>query len=200
MLLPGFLLGTFAEVRRPTSRYLQSVCKGESPALDLVDTRSEPGLVVIDDDNGFQADQRNFQMHAIFEVADGARFHDKQQGIFDAVASQPWGPLALLGSNVNLLRFHRVIAEASWATALSTTLKHWDEYCAEGERFALGVRRGSLWALGAGLKAGLGHRGISTEELLAPLPEGGLRALLARHPEKFGCVLGTGPVECAGAT
>lgn len=98
---------------------------------------------------------------------------------------------------VILLRMHSVIAKASWTTALSNTMKWWDLYGAEGPRFANGARTGDLWTLGGALSDGLREKGVPVNELLAPLPEGGLRALLARHPEKFGCVLRAGETEGA---
>jgi hypothetical protein len=197
MLVPKFFLGSFSEARRMASRYLRSLGDGGSMELELVDTRTEEGLIVIDDQNGFRAEERCFQMHAIFAVADSARYRPMHQRIFDAVRVHPWGSLALLGSLVDLLWIHRAIAEASWAGALSNTVKCWDLYSAEGPRFANGTRTGDLWALGSSLKAVLREKGVPVDELLAPLPPGGLRALLARHPDKFGCVLGTGLAEGA---
>jgi hypothetical protein len=96
---------------------------------------------------------------------------------------------------VSLLRIHHVIAEASWTAALSLTTKWWDVYCAEGPRFAWGSRTGDLWPLAGGLKSVLRQKGVPANELVAPLPAGGLRALLARHPAIFGSVLGTNQAE-----
>jgi hypothetical protein len=198
MLVPRFLLGTFPEVRRKTSRYLRSLSDGESMELELVATRSHAGFLVLDDQEGFHAEGQNFQMHAIFEVADSTRYRDMEPRIFDAVLAHPWGPLALQGSLVILLWFHRVIAEASWIAALSHTMKWWDVYCAEGPRFANGSRTGDLWPQAGALQHVLRQNGLPVEELLlAPLPAGGLRALLARHPALFGDVLGTSPTEGA---
>jgi hypothetical protein len=197
MLLPEFLLGTFSEVRGKTSRYLRSLLSGGSSEFELSDTRSEPGLIVIDDQNGIRARERHFQMYAIFEVADSTRYYPMRQRIFDGIVAHPWGPLALLGSQVILLRIHGVIAEASWTAALSNTMKWWDLYCAEGSRFADGARTGSLWELGGALQDELRQKGLPLNELLAPLPPGGLRALLSRHPAEFGYVLGTDQTEGA---
>lgn len=77
MLLPRFLLGSFADVRRQTSRYLRSLAHGESTELELIDTRTETGLIVLDDQNGFRTEERHFQMYAIFEEADGTRYRRK---------------------------------------------------------------------------------------------------------------------------
>jgi hypothetical protein len=198
MLVPKLFLGTFPEVRRQTSRYLQSLAKGESMELELVDTQSDAGLIVVDDQEGFLAEERHYQMYAIFEVADSAQYRPMHPRIFNAVlAHHPWGPLALLGSLVSLLWIHRVIAEASWTALLSTTAKWWDLYGAEGSRFSNGTRTGDLWAIGGALKVVLRQKGLPVDELVAPLPEGGLRALLARHPKEFGDVLGTGSTEGA---
>lgn len=194
MLLPKFLLGPLPEVRRQTSRYLRSLGDGKG-VLELVDTRSHLGLIVIDDQEGFHAKGQNFQMHAIFEVADSTRYGDMRQRIFDAVVAQQWGPLCLLGSMVILLRIHHVIAEASWTAALSNLTKWWDLYAAEGPRFANGSRTGELWRQAGGLIDVLRERGLPVNEIVAPLPVGGLRALLARHPTIFGPVLGTGQAK-----
>jgi hypothetical protein len=110
MLVPKLFLGTFPEVRRQTSRYLRSLAKGESMELELVDTQSDAGLIVVDDQEGFLAEERHYQMYAIFEVADSAQYRPMHPRIFNAVlAHHPWGPLALLGSLVSLLWIHRVI-------------------------------------------------------------------------------------------
>jgi hypothetical protein len=195
MLMPRFLLGTFSEVRRHTRAYFRSLDRAESMDLELVDTRSTDGLIVIDDQERFRAEEPHFQMHALFEAADSARYRSLHQSIFDAVLAHPWGPLTLLGSMVGLLRVHHVITEASWMAALSNMMKWWNLYEAEGPRFAIGMRTGDLWTIGGSLKGLLREKGIPQSELGAPLPEGGLTALLARHPTEFGDVLRTGKTE-----
>jgi hypothetical protein len=183
-------------VRRRTSQYLRSLDVGAAQEVELIDTGTHAGLIVVADENRFRDHEEHFQMHAIFEVVvDGARYRGMSQRVFDAVLVHPWGPLTLFGSMVSLLWMHGAVAKASWAAALSNTVKWWDLYCAEGARFANGAQTGDLWLLSGALRGVLRQMGVPVSEIVAPLPAGGLRALLARHPEKFSCVLGAGTCD-----
>jgi hypothetical protein len=196
MLVPRFLLGSFPDVRRQTLRYLRSLSSGEdAKGVELVDTRSHPGLIVLDDQEGFHAEAPNFQMHAIFELSGETKYRDMEPHIFDAVVAHPWGPLAILGSAGGMLWVHHVIAEASWTMALSQTAKWWDVYCAEGRRFSWGSRTDDLWPLAGMVKVLLRQKGVPESELVTPLPAGGLRALLARHGAIIEPALGAAQAE-----
>jgi hypothetical protein len=186
MLLPGFLLGTFAEARRSASRYVRAVADSTGTEVALTDTGSVSGLIVLDGSDGFHTDERHFQMYAIFESADTPRYYAIRQRLFEHVSKAPWGPLALFNGQVTLLRIHKQIPDSASAAAMATAMRYWDLYAAEGPRFATGLKVGGIWEAASGLKAALQLKRVPKKELLAPLPAGGLRALLSRHPDKFG--------------
>jgi hypothetical protein len=185
MLLPGFLLGTLAEARRGASRYVREVVDGSETEVALVDTHSISALIVLDDENGFRAHERHFQMHAIFETADSPRYYPIRQRLFERVSQAQWGPLALFNGQVTLLRINRLIPDSASDVAMATAIRYWDVYLAEGSRYATGSTEGGIWEAANGLKAALQLKGVPGQELLAPLPAGGLGALLSRHPDAF---------------
>jgi hypothetical protein len=193
------LLGTFKEARRGSARYLRALSDGKNVDFELVDTRTEEGLIVIDDrgQRGAHADERCFQMHAIFQTipTDENRYFPILPRIYESVAAQElWGPLSLLGLFATSSSVCRIVGEASIIATLSNVVRWWDIYWAEGPRFAGGGDVGDLWSVPSSLSVILRGYGLSTREVMDPLPEGGLRALLARHPDKFGGVL-----QAAGA-
>jgi hypothetical protein len=183
------MLGTYPEVKSRVLRLAKNIATGNPPDIVLVDTREISGLYVLDDAHRSFARQRHFQLHSLLQVPIDREEFTVLPGLFDWLLTMPWGPLALMGPNAQLLRMHNRISEHQWTTFLRATVESWPMYAAEGARYVMGLEPLALWGQPTMLACELERRGVSEDELQAPLPKRGLKEVLLRHRDKFADVL-----------
>ena len=83
----------------------------------------------------------------------------------------------------------RAIPEDRWTEFLAAILQWWPDYAAEPLRYNRGLNDSRLWDLNTTFMHGLSRRGIPKDELMQPLPDDNLEALMRRHEDKFSDVL-----------
>jgi hypothetical protein len=185
--IPAFLYGTFAEVKVRSRAFLRDAVAGRSEAPLLLDTANVPGLLVIDRIGRARAAERQFQLYAPLSLAcEVPRDNSTLTALFDLLATSSWGCLALMGQDAQ----HVPRVDSARAAFLRTVLQSWPLYAAEGARYTVAAQHPQLlWTLPTQLKRELAHRGLSVNELIAPLADDGLLGLLRRHEDRFADVL-----------
>src|SRR5262249_59272088 len=114
-------------------------------------------------------------------LTDGRIAREVAARAFEAALDQPWSVLGM-HSQVN----YRWLEDPARADRfLAAMVRHWDALDAVGARYTMGPRRGQrLWDVPLLLKFVLMRQGVPQDDLLQPLPPGGLTAFVrarARH-------------------
>jgi hypothetical protein len=147
----------------------------------MADTAVMPSLLVLDGPSPLLGGTPHFHCYLMHKIVRQAFLDERivpaiEEAVFADSLQTPWGTLGLL-SNANMMwlypsQRHRPLLDAA--------LRFWDELYAEGGRYSNGSTSGQdLWSLNTNLKFVLANLGIETSTLNAPLPTGGLRALVA---------------------
>jgi hypothetical protein len=95
-----------------------------------------------------------------------------------ACLSTPWGLLGVLAPVNQIVVYpphlHRPVLKAA--------VKHWDALDDVGARYTVGLREGArLWDVTTNLHYVLAQVGVPQSQLRAPLPRGGLAAIVPAH-------------------
>lgn len=185
LTFPAVAYGPFAEVRRRVSAAVRRFAAGEPwhdalTAGDAVSPGTAPGLIVLAGPAPLLAGEPHF--HAFLPlslVLEGVRKGKidearKQEAVLESL-STPWGLLGILAPVNQMLVYppalHRPILQAA--------VRWWDTLDSVGPRYTVGLREGArIWDVTTSLHYVLGQVGLSNEQLRAPLPAGGLRAIV----------------------
>lgn len=183
MQLPRALCGTAKAVASTYRRRVTAFAKG-GPWLDddaLIDAAAAPGLIALNGPAPLLADEDHVHAYAPFwelgRALDGGKLTlDGAARAFDEALTAPWALLGLL-SQVNYRWFHDAGRAGRFLDAM---IAAWPALDGVGPRYTMGSREGQrLWALPHLLKFVLAQRGVASAQLTAPLPAGGLAALIA---------------------
>jgi hypothetical protein len=187
MKLPALLYGTEAEVRKRCRTIEKSIADGATlgealSETDDVDTRDQPGLIVMEYPGSPLAGQKHFLPYVLpDQIAEGVikdRIDRKRErSLFDELLERPWGVLALLSMPVG----HRWTARhLPWINDLvEAVVRDWQIFAAEGTRYSIGSDEGMrLHQLSTFLGPALHYRGVPEAQLRAHLLSDGLPPLL----------------------
>lgn len=183
--IPELLHGPVKDVRKKVSQAVRSFVAGASwsEAFESgawVDVATTPGLLVLNGPAPLLSGEPHFNVflpHLVLSesIRKGKLPEEKQQEALSASLVSPWGLLGVLSPVNQILvyppRVHRPV--------LDSALQHWDVMNGVGPRYTVGLREGArLWDVTTNLHYVLAQVGVSNEQLRAPLPRGGLAALL----------------------
>jgi hypothetical protein len=183
--LPGMLLGTRMEARRGVRKVLDAAIAGQEIDVPLVDA-SDPQQLLVIEPRSMIPPGDHFHLYLLITVtgdSDARLAHVRQ--IFLWLLRRPWGPLCLLGQEVDMMAAgKRWMRAEDWTEYLAAFVRWWPEYLAFGSRFLSGPYAKPLWGRANPFVATLADFGLPKELLRLPLPEeGGLEALLRKFPE-----------------
>jgi hypothetical protein len=185
--LPTFLMGSRDQVRKLTRQFLNSIAAGKPPEVTLMDAAAG-GVIRVDECLSSPEGDRSFHMYMPILIASKSRNEQLGLKLADTLLQVPWGPLAMMGQDAGLMR-GRAIPEDRWTEFLAAILQWWPDYAAEPLRYNRGLNDSRLWDLNTTFMHGLSRRGIPKDELMQPLPDDNLEALMRRHEDKFSDVL-----------
>lgn len=183
--LPAIAYGPFADVRQRVSDAIRRFAAGEPwhealAAGDAVAPGTSPGLIVLNGPAPMLEAELHFHaflpLSLVLEGVQARKIDEsrKRQAVQESL-STPWGLLSILAPVNQILVYppelHRPILQAA--------VRWWDTLDAVGPRYTVGLREGAwLWNVTTNLHYVLGQVGLNNEQLRAPLPAGGLRAII----------------------
>ncbi|HEY1752781.1 MAG TPA: hypothetical protein VGG29_16100 [Caulobacteraceae bacterium] len=184
MLIPALLHGLDDVVDARCEALIERLAGGagwdEAVGPERLDTRDTPGLLVLNGPSPMLAGTAAFQCYLPhFRVRDavgqGRLAADVEAAVFAASLLTPWGVVGLLAP-ANVIWAH---APDRRRPLLAAALRHWPALAAEDGRYTVGAPRGQpLWDTTNNLKHVLANLGVPLPALQAPLPPGGLDALV----------------------
>jgi hypothetical protein len=192
MQIPGLLHGPYDEVDARCDELIARLGAGtpwlEAFGGELLDSRVMPGLLVLNGPSPLLATTAEFQCYvAHFRIRDavgqGRLPAEVEAAVFAGSLQTSWGVLGLLAP-ANVMWAH---ARERHRPLLEASLRYWDVFDAEQDRYTLGMPRGEpLWSAQSNLKYVMAQLGVPISALQAPLPSGGLQELvdamnLGRH-------------------
>lgn len=187
MDIPALLYGASREIKSRVRKVITALKRGVPwheaiGGNQMLDTAKQEGLIVLDGPSSLASEERHFHCYALLSVIEqdlykGAVSSEFAREAFQASLESAWGLLGLFGRN-----------QAIWVTPeerrrpfLDATQRFWDQMWAEGERYTSGSTTGeNIWSIPSGLHYVLANMGVSKDTLKAPLPAGGLPAVIAQ--------------------
>jgi hypothetical protein len=149
-----------------------------------LDTALVPGIIVLDGPSRVFPHQEEHYCcfaltHAIDEEWRAMEWKEQCDTIFtayhEAAMLEPWVFLGLLGQRNGFFLDQR----SEWLKPLvRAAVRFWPVLAAEGARYSKGLEAQELWSLPTKLSFALARLGVPLELLNAPLPAGGLDALV----------------------
>ncbi len=184
MLIPRLLYGRYSEVKARSAKVVTALARGRSweeafGTTDLVDTATTPGLVVVDGPSPLVGGAPHFNCYVPWKqlpeaIWKGRIAKEQEEQLFERSLAAPWSLLGLFGQHPWIWPEHRR------RPFLHAALAAWNEIASVGPRFSDGSNDGSdLWSVANTIKFVLANMGLSNDTLRAPLPPGGLAALVA---------------------
>jgi hypothetical protein len=146
----------------------------------MIDTTEVPGLLVLNGPSPLIGGASHFQCYLPLLEVEKALIEERLspdvgKKIFEESLQTAWGTLGLL-SPANVMW---VASPERYKPLLNAAIQFWDMLYAEGDRYSVGLETGQdLWSIHTNLKYVLANMGISPAILKAPLPMGGLEALI----------------------
>jgi hypothetical protein len=147
---------------------------------ELIDSRALAGLFALDGPSYSLGGKPHFQMYQPIRELDHAMGEGRilpaqMTAAFAASLKEPWGLLTLMGPISG-----RFFQESPQRRAFVEDMaRAWDVLDAEGARYSVGLNTGgTLWEQPTMLHYALANEGLPKAVLDAPLPPGGLPALL----------------------
>jgi len=185
MEMPALIYGRYAEVGTRLRRAVTRLVRGETWAAtlgvaDTVDTKKADGLLVLNGPSPLLGGSPHFQCYLpLVMVSDamhrGRLPREREEELFRDSLETYWGVLGLL-SPANVLWVHSPERHFPLLRAVESI---WEVLDNQGDRYSVGSTVGQrLWSMHSNLKYVLANHGIPTAVLNAPLPSGGLAALL----------------------
>jgi hypothetical protein len=184
-VLPAIVYGPYRQVRRRVSTALRQFAAGKDwqealNAESSVSPAARGGLIVLNGPSPLLETDWHFHIFLpLLLLLEGLREGKidesrKQQAVVESL-STPWGVLGVIApANQTLVyapELHRPILRAA--------IHWWELLDAVGPRYTVGLRNGArLWDVTTNLHYVLGQVGLSNEQLRAPLPAGGLKAIV----------------------
>ncbi|SHH71301.1 hypothetical protein [Massilia sp. CF038] len=188
MQFPDFEYGIYKDVLAACRKRVTALARGDSwdavTAGARIDSADHPGLIVLHGPSPLLGGAPHFHAFALhMAIQDALAKGRLTQAVVDAVWAQsleaPWSLVGLL-AQTNLVWAY---PEHRRQALLDACLRHWDALVAEGPRYSAGSNVGApFWSLHSNLKMVLSNLGVATAALNAPLPPGGVPALLAHLP------------------
>jgi hypothetical protein len=187
MKLPALLYGTESEVRKRCRTIEKSIAGGATlgEALgdtDVVDTREESGLILMDYPGSPLAAQKHFLPYVLpDQIAEGIIKERIERGreraLFDELRNEPYGVLGLLAMPVGR---RWTVRHRIWIHDLVDALvRDWELFTAEGARYSKRSAEGkALYAVATFVGPALQYCGVPEEQLRAHLFSEGLPPLL----------------------
>ena len=184
MLLPEFMYGTMKEVKSNCLKISRKLNKGiiweEAINANMVDTASNSGFIILyPQGSGTFYNETHFYVYLLLNQISDARLPNEiREVIYHKCIESPWGVLSLIAGANNSWLYN----EKRHASFLKATLKYWDLFINEGDRyFLMDSKNNTLWAVGSSLLYVLANMGVPTEVLKKPLPDGNLKALIDKY-------------------
>jgi hypothetical protein len=187
MQIPRMLYGNSGEVRSACQKAVTSMRQGAKwhdalRASDCLDTVKHPGLLILNGPSPLLKDGANFHCYVpwfLLKNAIGEQRIDVavESEVFAASLKSEWGTLGLIATiNVAWVR-----PAERYRPFLNSVIRCWEALEVNGERYTLGSTEGRrLWETPTNIQYVLANMGIDVPSLRAPLPEGGLTALVRR--------------------
>ncbi len=187
MKVPALAYGEYASVRQGVRRALGQLARGDHwlPTIEsagLLESDSITGLFVLDGPSHLLGSGTHLHIYlpwsAVFEGIQKKRLPAEiEESVFRESLQTAWGVLGLAAPK-NLMWLFPPDRHAPFLEALQT---FWAQLESAGPRYSLGSTTGSaLWELHSSIKYVLANNGVSEQQLAAPLPAGGLAALLKK--------------------
>jgi hypothetical protein len=183
--LPAISYGPFADVRQRVSGAIERFAAGEPwhealAAGDAVTPSTSPGLIVLNGPAPMLASAPHFHaflpLSLVLEGVQAQKINESRmrQAVQESL-STPWGLLGILAPVNQML----VYPPALHRPILQGAVRWWDTLDSVGPRYTVGLREGArLWNVTTNLHYVLGQVGLNNEQLRAPLPASGLRAIV----------------------
>ena len=185
MKIPAILHGKYADVKKACRRRARAIWRGAP--LDSVedgmwlDSQSTEGLLALDGPSPLLGGKPHFHLFA-FETAISdlcpsfASRREMEPQWLSWSLKEPWRFLGILGQG-SMMALDR--NPMLWSPFLHAAVQFWPVFDAEGARYSLGSSHGQeIWPVPTNLQFVLARRGVPTPTLNAPLPAGGLAALV----------------------
>lgn len=179
MLVPAPLHGTAKQVARRAATWVRRSVRTGGWTADLVEVRDHEGLVLLGSAIGL-GEQPAFHCHLPPEIvkADVTRQLAEpaaENQAFQAWLGSAWGVLGLMAPS-NVMWFRDPERYRPFLTAAVT---EWPAIEEVGPRYSVGSAHGQdVWSVHSNVKYVLANMGLPAERLSAPLPAGGLAALV----------------------
>jgi len=184
LLVPAALHGAAKQAAAVSRRAVTSLTRGGAwPDCfePTVDVATLPGFILLNGPSSLFGGEPHLHVYSpmreLDRAVDAGRL-DLPAALpaFEASLGRPWALLGLL-SQAN----YRWMDDSARRRAfLRSMAAAWPLFEAAGDRFTMGSRTGQgLWSLPTLLKYALAQEGVAAPRLTAPLPAGGLGALLA---------------------
>lgn len=192
MLIPSVLYGLYREVRPGCRKVLTRLSRGE-PWADIfaaeprTETRDMPGLLILHGPSPLLGAQPHFHcylLHSLIREAflDRKLTAEAEQLVFDDSLCECWSVLGLLSESSTGFFY----PEARHLPFLKATLRHWNDFLSEGERYTDGRNWGmTLWSAQTTLSYILVHLGAPPATVTQFYSSGDLTSVLKYvHQEK----------------
>jgi hypothetical protein len=183
MKIPIALYGLTKEVTSSCRKAISAFRRG-GPWLEVfgesIDSHRVPGLFALEGPSPLLGGAPHFHLYRpkreLERAIDEGRIPPaRMEVMFEESLTEPWGLLTLMGQ----LNYHFFQESPQRRAFVEAVARVWDVLDAEGARYSLGSRAGrTLWGLPILVHYALANEGVPNEVLAAPLPPGGLRALL----------------------
>jgi hypothetical protein len=186
--IPSFLYGPYSKVKVECRRKARELKRGATfqdlPAEQWVDTALVPGTIVLEGvSRAFPHQEAHYCCFGLVNAVDeewrGVGWKEQCDTIFTAYHEagmlEPWVFLGLLGQLSGSFLDQR----SEWLKPfVRAAVRFWPVLAAEGARYSLGLEAVELWGLPTNLSFALARLGVPHDLLRAPLPAGGLAALV----------------------